>query len=88
MTTSNDGWKHALEGNEFQILNALGINPPHGKGHMDCPYPRHGGKSDWRWDQAKGRAAPIAPASRMVVKGPTPLSMLSCRCETITSIML
>ena len=27
-----------------------------GRPHIDCPYPTHGGKDDWRWDSQKSRA--------------------------------
>src|SRR5215204_7481588 len=49
--------KHAIDGQEQRILDALNIPWPNGrKPHIDCPYPEHGGKDDWRWDDKKGKA--------------------------------
>ncbi len=47
----------AAEGNEESVLQSLGIQPNQRRNaHIDCPYPEHGGKGDWRWDHVKGRA--------------------------------
>ncbi len=48
----------AVEGREEDVLDALGIpfRTARGKGHIDCPYPDHGGANDWRWDDQKRRA--------------------------------
>lgn len=43
----------ALQGREADILHALGITGFKSGGHITCPYPRHGGKSDWRWNQGR-----------------------------------
>src|SRR3954452_4772407 len=49
--------KQAVRGQEQRILAALGVRwPQDGKPHIDCPYPNHGGETDWRWDDRKGRA--------------------------------
>lgn len=48
--------KAALSGHETLVLAALGIDWRRGHPHVDCPYPSHGGKSDWRWDELKARA--------------------------------
>jgi hypothetical protein len=48
--------KDAVRGHEQAILHAVGIKWTTSRGHIDCPYPRHGGKTDWRWDAGKGVA--------------------------------
>ena len=49
--------KAAAKGREIEILQALGIEPnKDNQKHIDCPYPTHGGKSDWRWDKHSKRA--------------------------------
>src|SRR5687768_11780651 len=48
--------KEAVAGHELAVLEAMGINWSGGCGHIDCPYPDHGGKDDWRWDAKKGCA--------------------------------
>src|SRR5947209_5079558 len=50
------GIKEAVKGHELAALVALGIDWRPGYGHIDCPYPDHGGKADWRWDEPKCRA--------------------------------
>src|SRR3954467_9572134 len=45
--------KKAVEGRELDVLRALGIQWMGSRGHIDCPYSNHGGKSDWRWDEQK-----------------------------------
>jgi len=47
--------KTAVKGREMDVLKSLGIEPGNGK-HINCPYPSHGGKDDWRWDKNKNRA--------------------------------
>lgn len=47
--------KDAVKGRELEILGSIGIVPP-SQGHMDCPYPGHGGTNDWRWDEQRARA--------------------------------
>ena len=58
-TTRYVSWKSAkpaVEGREEEIVNALGIPWAAGqRTHIDCPYPAHHGKSDWRLN-TKGRA--------------------------------
>src|SRR4051794_28263247 len=52
-----DDIKRAVSGRELSVLNALGIRwPQDRKTHIDCPYPEHGGTSDWRWDDKKRKA--------------------------------
>jgi hypothetical protein len=46
----------AVKGQEVGVLRGLGIDWTGSRGHIDCPYPDHGGKSDWRWDDKKGLA--------------------------------
>ena len=48
--------KAAVQGHEEDILDAIGINWRQRGTHIDCPYPDHGGRSDWRWDAKKLRA--------------------------------
>ena len=48
--------KDAVSRRELEILAAVGINWHGGKKHIDCPYPDHGGKTDWRWDSRNNRA--------------------------------
>ena len=48
--------KAAVQGHEEGILDGLGINWRRGRPHVDCPYPSHGGKDDWRWDAKKAQA--------------------------------
>ena len=45
----------AVQGREVEIVNALGIPWRAGLSHIDCPYPNHGGKHDWRLNKS-GRA--------------------------------
>jgi hypothetical protein len=47
--------KQAVAGHETQILDALNIDWD-ARGHVDCPYPDHGGKADWRWDSKYRKA--------------------------------
>ncbi|MGH1592295.1 DUF927 domain-containing protein (plasmid) [Methylobacterium phyllosphaerae] len=58
-TTRYVSWKSAkpaVEGREVEIVQALGINWTAGqRTHIDCPYPGHQGKSDWRLNK-KDRA--------------------------------
>ena len=42
--------KTMVSGREGEVLTALGIAYNMGNPHIDCPYPTHGGKNDWRWD--------------------------------------
>src|SRR5262245_22311443 len=44
--------QEAVRGREPVVLDALGIDWRAGRPHIDCPYPEHGGKRDWRWDEA------------------------------------
>jgi phage/plasmid primase-like uncharacterized protein len=46
----------AVRGREGEVLDALAIDWRIGRPHIDCPYPMHGGKNDWRWDAQKSRA--------------------------------
>jgi hypothetical protein len=46
----------AVEGRETDVLDRLGISWEKGAPHIDCPYPDHGGRDDWRWDPRKCRA--------------------------------
>ena len=46
----------AVSGRELDILSAIGIGWQQGCGHIDCPYPDHGGANDWRWDSRANRA--------------------------------
>ncbi len=48
--------KAAVQGQEETILDRLGIDWKKGRPHIDCPYPSHGGKDDWRWDAKKALA--------------------------------
>jgi len=48
--------KEAVKGQELAVLAVLGIDWRPGCGHVDCPYSDHGGRSDWRWDEAMRRA--------------------------------
>jgi len=49
--------KKAAKGREIEILQALGIEPNKDNlKHIDCPYPAHGGKNDWRWDKSTKRS--------------------------------
>ena len=48
--------KQAVHGRELDVLHRLGIDWTGSRGHIDCPYPRHGGASDWRWAEDKQRA--------------------------------
>ena len=42
----------AVKGRELEVLQAAGIDwKPGQRGHIDCPYPGHGGSSDWRFDE-------------------------------------
>ena len=47
--TTSDA-KRAVDYQEEGLLFLFGIQWQHGKSHIDCPYPTHGGKNDWRWD--------------------------------------
>lgn len=48
--------REAVTGRESDIVQALGIPWKAGQGgHIDCPYPEHGGAKDWRLT-SKGRA--------------------------------
>jgi len=51
-----DEIKKAVSGREDLVLTALGIPYKMGTPHIDCPYPTHGGKNDWRWDAEKSKA--------------------------------
>ncbi|MEM9627817.1 MAG: toprim domain-containing protein [Pseudomonadota bacterium] len=51
-----DAIKAAARGRELEILKAAGIEWKGGKGHIDCPYPDHGGTNDWRWDYKAAKA--------------------------------
>jgi hypothetical protein len=46
----------AVGGRGGDVLDAIGIGWRSGHPHIDCPYPGHGGKDDWRWDEKKSRA--------------------------------
>ncbi len=46
----------AVDGHETEVLDALGIDWKACRPHIDCPYPEHGGKGDWRWDVNKKKA--------------------------------
>ena len=46
----------AVTGRETEVLKAVGIDWPGGRGHITCPYSDHGGPDDWRWDDRKDRA--------------------------------
>ncbi|CAO3354315.1 AAA family ATPase [Azospirillum palustre] len=49
--------KAALLHHEHAVLAALRINWQAGRGpHIDCPYPDHGGKNDFRWDDQQAKA--------------------------------
>ena len=48
--------KDAVKGNEDRILDAVVPGWRNGNPHIDCPYPGHGGKDDWRWDCKKAKA--------------------------------
>ena len=44
----------ATEGNEIAVLNAFKVPWKAGqRSHIRCPYPSHGGSSDWRYDEQK-----------------------------------
>jgi hypothetical protein len=51
-----DALKKAVAGYELDVLSAIGIDRRGGRGHIDCPYPDHGGKDDWRWVADQERA--------------------------------
>jgi hypothetical protein len=51
-----DPIKQAVLGHELDVLGAIGIDWRGGRGHIDCPYPDHGGGTDWRWDDDTKRA--------------------------------
>lgn len=51
-----DDAKTVVSGCEDVVLTALGIPYNMGNPHIDCPYPSHGGKNDWRWDAEKSKA--------------------------------
>jgi phage/plasmid primase-like uncharacterized protein len=51
-----DEIKAAVIGSETDVLDALDINWKKPGQHIDCPYPGHGGKNDWRWDSKMKRA--------------------------------
>jgi hypothetical protein len=46
----------AVKGQEMRVLQGLDIDWTGARGHIDCPYPDHGGESDWRWDEQKNVA--------------------------------
>jgi hypothetical protein len=46
----------AVKNREIEVLDALGIEWRKGRPHIDCPYPSHGGASDWRWDAKTAKA--------------------------------
>lgn len=46
----------AVVGRETDVLDKLDIRWRNGHPHIDCPYPAHGGKNDWRWDARESRA--------------------------------
>ena len=46
----------AVAGHELDVLSAIGIAWREGRGHIDCPYPDHGGADDWRWDSKTNKA--------------------------------
>lgn len=48
--------KKAVAGHELDVLSAIGIDWRGGRRHINCPYPDHGGKDDWRWDADNARA--------------------------------
>jgi hypothetical protein len=48
--------KQAVVGRELDVLGAIGIDWRGGRRHINCPYPDHGGKDDWRWDASNERA--------------------------------
>lgn len=49
--------KAAVLHHEHAVLAALRINWQAGRGpHIDCPYPNHGGKNDFRWDDQQAKA--------------------------------
>ncbi|WP_434618053.1 AAA family ATPase [Azospirillum sp. B2RO_4] len=49
--------KAAVLHHEQAVLAALRINWQAGRGpHIDCPYPDHGGKNDFRWDDQQAKA--------------------------------
>ncbi|GLR79794.1 AAA family ATPase [Azospirillum oryzae] len=49
--------KAAVLHHEHAVLAALRINWQAGRGsHIDCPYPDHGGKNDFRWDDQQAKA--------------------------------
>lgn len=48
--------RDAVRGRETDILDAMGIPWRRGAPHIDCPYPSHGGRNDWRWDSPRALA--------------------------------
>jgi phage/plasmid primase-like uncharacterized protein len=46
----------AVADRQTDVLDKLGIPWRDDCPHIDCPYPAHGGKNDWRWDAKKSRA--------------------------------
>jgi len=47
--------KEALNGREAYVVCALGITCFESGRHINCPFPEHGGRNDWRWDESKAR---------------------------------
>src|SRR5690349_1460790 len=44
----------AVDGREIELLSRSGVDwKPGMRGHVTCPYPDHGGKGDWRYDERK-----------------------------------
>lgn len=58
--------RQAVAGRETEILDKLGIPWRSGRPHIDCPYPEHGGRNDWRWDEREGRAYCTCVASHSI----------------------
>jgi hypothetical protein len=48
--------KAAVQDRALAVIEALGIPWSGNKVHVKCPYPEHGGDTDWRWDDDKGAA--------------------------------
>src|SRR4051812_9766417 len=48
--------QQAVGGHEIEVLDELNFPWRSGRPHIDCPYPSHGGKDDWRWNDKKARA--------------------------------
>ena len=48
--------KSAVGGHEEAVLDAVVPQWRSTETHIDCPYPDHGGASDWRWDKKRLRA--------------------------------